>query len=240
MVNTQSLIENVDESQFYLVEHVFENAISEFCENATIDQINLVNEYTGLINDGKMSKKVEKQLSEQLDPYIQEYVNIYSAYLFQGLEESKNEFNFADYRNKVGKDVVCELFGSIGSKIATIGAVLASAAVATWAIKDPQGLQTAIDTICEKAGKDKEKAINWVKSVFTTTSDKDQAVEEVKKAAKDSAVVIKNQIKDATSEVSTAIKPYWDKAIKLAQSAGGTLADIFKKLNKNAFKNTVM
>jgi len=228
MTNIQSIIENIDESKFYLVEHVFENAIKRFCEQADNDQISIVENYTKLIKEGKMSKSLEIQLSKEITPYLETYIGIYTPYIFQGIEESESEseFNFSSYRNKVGNDVVLELFGKIGKRVATIGSVLTAAAAATWSIKDPEGMQKAIDTIVTKTGESADKVGLWVKTLFVNEPEKpDTVVEAIITKAKTLPGDITKEIKEAgikgVGAVSGAAKKFWDYTVKQWNAGSG-------------------
>ncbi|MCD6435146.1 MAG: hypothetical protein J7L15_01970 [Clostridiales bacterium] len=219
MSNIQAIIENVTESKFYLVEHVFENAITHFCKVATNDQIELVDKYVGLIKEGKMSKVLETQLSEELTPYLEEYVNIYTPYLFSDINESESKFEFSSYRNKVGSDVVLELFGKIGQKVATIGAVIASAAVATWAIKDSDGLQKAIDTIVEKTKESPEKVRTFVESMFTEEKNPDDIVDKIVKLSTQTGNAIGSAIKNTSETISSTASKVWKSFVGLVKKS---------------------
>jgi len=169
MSKIQYLIENIDAPQFYLVEHVIENAIQNFCENADIDQSNLIDQYVDLLSQSKMDLALESKLSKEILPYLEAYVDIYSPFLFQDLEESKSEFNLADYRSKVGKDVVLEFFKNMKGKLITLGSIIATAATTTWAVKNPEEIKSAVDTITAKLGGGdgvNAKVANYVRHLF--------------------------------------------------------------------------
>jgi len=220
------IIENIDESKFYLVEHVFENAIKHFCEQADNDQIDLVENYTKLIKEGKMSKSLEIQLSKEITPYLETYVDIYTPYIFQDIEESESEseFNFSSYRSKVGNDVVLELFGKIG---VTIGSVLTAAASATWAIKDPEGMQKAVDTIVTKTGESADKVGLWVKTLFAEAESKpDIVVDKIINTAKQSTQKIRESLgltSEGFDQFTDRMKKFWDFSVTGFKKAGHTI-----------------
>ena len=193
-MRVQSIVENVDQSQFYLVEHVFENAIQDFCRNANIHQIDTVNKYVNLIHEGKMSKQIEKQLSEHLEPYLEEYVEIYTPYLFQGIEESKADFTFAEYRNKVGKDAVLKMFEDDTPQASDL---VSNAAVSAWNVSGSDSLKQAISKILSTTGLSIGDIIPWIKATFQDADTPDSAVETIVSTSNKSADEIKNIVSNA-------------------------------------------
>ena len=217
MLNIQSIVETVEDSNFYLVEHVFENAIKRFNDDVDVAQNTLVSKYVDLIKEGKMSKALEVQLSEELTPYLEEYANLYAPYLFQDITESEAKFDFSSYRVKVGNDVVLELFGSAGKKLASVGAILAAGATSAWAIKDPEGMSSAIDGIIAKVGNKSEEVIEWVKKLFVDNEKKpDTVVAILKDAAAKPSQDIKTTMGSVPQTLSDkfvgGLKTFWNYA----------------------------
>ena len=204
MSKVQYLIENTNESQFYLVEHVINNAIHTFCENVSLVQFDTITKYIDLLSQSKMDLALESELSKEVSPYLEAYVDIYSSFIFQDIKESESEFSLADYRSKVGKDVVLEFFKTVG-KLATLGSVIATAAAATWAIKNPEELKSAVDTITEKLGAgegNNTKIIKYVRNLFGL-NDLSTASEQLKQLADQNAAAIKKAIDTNSEDINT-------------------------------------
>jgi len=177
MITIQSIIETIDESRFYLVEHIFENAVIQFCDYIDNAQIDVVNKYIKLIKEGKMSKALETQLSEELEPYLEAYVDIYAPYLFQEITESKNKFDMAGYRTRVGSDIILNLFEEVSAF--NVGDQLSTAANTVWGVTDLDGMTTAIDNIIQNTDIRIADIITWVKYVFQSTDNSEAAITQI-------------------------------------------------------------
>ena len=181
----QTIFESSDDSNMYLVEHIFNNALDGFCSHADFDQINSVIEYAELISQGKMDLDLEKKLSNDMDPYLEVYASIYASYLFDSdLQDSGLDFDLAKYREKIGKEVVAEAF-SHKAKLATagIGSAIATALATVWAIRNKDEIAKYVDTITAKLGPEYNgKVVKYIRNLFGL-NDLDTASEKLKRLA---------------------------------------------------------
>jgi len=242
MSKIQYLIENIDAPQFYLVEHVISNAIQNFCENADIDQSNLIDRYVDLLSQSKMDLTLESELSKEILPYLESYVDIYSPFLFQDLEESESEFNLADYRSKVGKDVVLEFFKTMKGKLTTLGSIIATAAAATWAIRNPDEIKSAVDKITMKlgAGQDgvKEKVANYVRHLFGLydVNSVPAMLQRLANRPVDIIVQTINDTREFTDDAISKVKEFDDNIRGLLSKMGSKIKKWFTNIDPETLK----
>gem|GEM_PF-3330965 len=191
----QTIFENSNDSDLYLVEHIFNNALDGFCEHAEFDQINSIIEYAELISQGKMDLDLEKKLSNEIAPYLEAYASIYASYLFDELENSESDFDLAKYRERIGKEVVAEAFGQRAKMAATgIGSAIAAALAAVWAVRNKDEIAKYVNTITAKLGPEyNSKVVKYIRNLFGL-NDSDTASEKLKKLAAERAEEMKKEI----------------------------------------------
>jgi len=229
MSKIQYLIENVDASQFYLIEHVVGNAIQNFCENVNINQCNLINQYVDLLSQSKMDLALESKLSKEILPYLEAYVDIYSPFIFQNIEESESEFSLADYRSKVGKDVVAQIFENM---MPNPGQVIAKAIHTVWGINNLDGLHQAIDNIFQNTDLSQDDIINWIKSIIKSSDNPDAAVTHI--------ITVSTKPDQVKQLISQSSAPKSDEMLnKFDQVLNQSSAESSKELDKDEDDNNV-
>ena len=228
MSKIQYLIENIDAPQFYLVEHVIENAIQNFCENVNINQCNLINQYVDLLSQSKMDLALESKLSKEILPYLEAYVDIYSPFIFQNIEESESEFSLADYRSKVGKDVVAQIFENM---MPNPGQVIAKAVHTVWGISNLDGLHQAIDNIFQNTDLSQDDIINWIKSTIKSSDNPDAAVTHIITVSAAKPDQVKQLISQSSTPESDEMLNKFDQALNQSSAESSEEPDIDDKNN---------